>query len=145
MNETTNNEGATLSPVNRERDIEARIFRTMMFATAVAVVGSLAFAQWRITTGLLLGGLLSLLNHYWLSGSTSAALSVIAHGAKPRLKLAHYILRYFVIATVVFLAYKLDVVSLTATIVGLCSFVVALFIEAFRELYFAIVHREEIS
>jgi hypothetical protein len=145
MNETQNSAGGSASSIIREGNIETRIFRTMILATAVAVVGSLAFAPWRITTGLLLGGLLSLLNHHWLSGSATAAFSVIAHGAKPKLKLAHYILRYLVIATVVFLAYKLDVVSLTATIVGLCSFVVALFMEALRELYFAIVHREEIS
>jgi hypothetical protein len=30
-----------------------------------------------------------------------------------------------------------------ATIAGLCSFVVALFVEAFRQFYFAIIRREE--
>jgi hypothetical protein len=109
------------------------------------VVASLPFAQWRITAGLLVGGLLSLLNHHWLSNSTAAAFNVIAHGKKPQLKLTQYILRYFVIATVVFLAYKFNIVSLTATVAGLCSFVVALFVEAFREFYFAIIHREETS
>ena len=71
--------------------------------------------------------------------------SVVVQGAKPKLKLAQYILRYLVIATVVFIAYKLNIVSLAATIAGLCSFVVALFVEAIREFYFAIIHREEIS
>jgi len=37
------------------------------------------------------------------------------------------------------------VVSLPATIVGLCSFVVALFAEAFRQSYFSIVNREGIN
>ena len=49
------------------------------------------------------------------------------------------------IAAVVFVAYKLDIVSLAAIIAGLCSFVVALFVEAFREFYFAIIQREETS
>ncbi len=128
-----------------DRGIAGRIFRTMAFATAFAVVGSLVFAQWRITTGLLLGGILALLNHHWLSGSTTAAFAVLAHGARPRLKLAQYILRYLVVATVVFVAYKLNVVSLTATLVGLSSFVAGLFVEALREFYFAFIHREEIS
>jgi len=79
-----------------------------------------------------------------LSSSTAAVFRV-AQGASPRLKVAQYILRYFVIGAVVFFAYKLNIVSLAATIAGLCSFVVALFVEAFRELYFAIIHREEIS
>lgn len=124
--------------------VEGRIFRTMTFAVLLAVIVSLPFAQWRVTTGLLLGGILSLLNHHWLSSSTAAAFTVLVQGAKPKLKLAQYILRYLVIATVVFLAYKLNLVSLAATIAGLCSFVVALFVEAGREFYFAIIHREEI-
>lgn len=125
--------------------IEGRVFRTMAFATAFAAITSMLFAPWRVTTGLLLGGLLALLNHHWLSTSTAAAFSVLVHGARPRLSLVQYILRYMVVTTVVLVAYKLNIVSLTATIVGLCSFVVALFGEALREFYFAIIHREETS
>lgn len=125
--------------------VEARIFRTMAFAVALAVLISLPFASGRTTVGLLLGGILSLLNHRWLSNSTAAAFTVLIQGAKPKLKLAQYLLRYLVIAALVFIAYKLNIVSLTATIAGLCSFVVALFVEAFREFYFIIIHREETS
>ena len=129
----------------RNNGIDGRIFRTMAFAVIIAVVASLPFVEWRITTGLLLGGVLSLLNHYWLISSTTAAFKVVLNGAKPQMKVAHYILRYFVIAVLVFIAYKLNLVSLVATIAGLCSFVVALFVEALREFYFAIIHREETS
>lgn len=125
--------------------VEARIFRTMAFAVVLAVLISLPFAPWRTTIGLLLGGILSLLNHHWLSSSTAAAFTVLIHGAKPRLKVAQYILRYLVIAALVVIAYKLNLVSLAATIAGLCSFVVALFVEALREFYFVIIHREETS
>lgn len=132
-------------PEIRDNGLERRIFRTMAFATAFAVVASLPFGYWRVTTGLLVGGVLSLLNHHWLSSSTAAAFSVVLQGTRPRLKIAQYVLRYFVIGTVVYFAYKLNIVSLAATIAGLCSFVVALFVEALRELYFAIIHREETS
>jgi len=132
-------------PETRPGAIEKRVFRTMAFAVALAVIASLPFAHWRITMGLLVGGLLSLLNHHWLTTSTAAVFSVVARGAKPQLKLTRYILRYFVIVSVVFIAYKFNFVSLAATIAGLCSFVVALFVEAFREFYFAFIHREEIS
>ena len=139
------NAGETMSSDSSNPGIEKRVFRSMALTVALAIIASLPFAQWRVTTGLLVGGLLSLLNHHWLSSSTTAAFSVIAHGKRPQLKLTRYVLRYFVIATVVFLAYKFNIVSLAATIAGLCSFVVALFVEAFREFYFAIIHREEIS
>ena len=134
-----------MPPEAANSGVEARIFSTMAFAVVLAVVISLPFVQWRITTGLLLGGILSLLNHHWLSTSTAAAFTVLIHGAKPRLKVAQYILRYLVIAALVFIAYKLNLVSLAATIAGLCSFVVALFVEALREFYFVIIHREETS
>ena len=128
-----------------DNGVQARIFRTMAIVVALAAIVSLPFAQWRISTGLLLGGTLSLLNHYWLSSSTAAAFAVLTEGTKPRLKLAQYILRYLVIGTIVVLAYKLNLVSLVATIAGLSSFVAALFVEAFREFYFVIIHREETS
>jgi hypothetical protein len=117
----------------------------MAFATALAAVASLTFAPWRVTSGLLLGGVLALFNHRWLSSSTSAAFSVLVHGTKPRLSLVQYVLRYLVITLMVIFAYKLNLVSLPATIAGLCSFVPALFGEALREFYFAIIHREEIN
>jgi hypothetical protein len=42
----------------------------------------------------------------------------------------------------VFAAYGLGIVSLPATIIGLSAFVPALFVEAFRQVYFSIIHRE---
>lgn len=128
---------------NPPGELEARVFRSMLVAVVLAVPGSALFLPWRVTTGLLLGGVLSLLNHHWLRRSISAALNVETPGQRPRLKAAGYILRYFVIFTVVAVAYKLNVISLPATLAGLCSFVVALFAEAFRQGYLAIIHREE--
>ena len=145
MTDIPNNTGTTLLSEAANSGVEMRIFRTMAFAVALAVLISLPFGSWRITVGLFLGGILSLLNHRWLSNSTAAAFTVLTQGAKPRLKLAQYLLRYLVIASLVYIAYKLNIVSLAATIAGLCSFVVALFAEAFREFYFVIIHREETS
>ena len=125
--------------------LDARVTRTMIAAMSLAVIVSIPFAPWRMTTGLLLGGLLSLLNHYWMRTSIAAAFdTALSRGNKPRLRLATYILRYFVVVGVVFVAYQFNIVSLPATIAGLCSFVVALFFEAFREVYLAIIHREGI-
>ncbi len=143
MNQNDNNEGAGLFSASRDLT-NRRIFRSMTVAVVVAVCASLAFASWRVSIGLLLGGVLSLVNHYWLTSSTTAAFSVLVDGQKPRLSLVQYILRYAVIGSVILLAYKFRIASVPALIVGLCSFVFALFVEAFREFYFAIIHREEI-
>jgi hypothetical protein len=145
MQQTPHNAGNSLPSGMPDDAIHRRISRAMTVTTVCAVMGSLAFAEWRITTGLLLGGALALLNHRWLRSSTAAVFSVLVDGAKPKLKLSHYLLRYLVVGTVVFVAYKLNLVSLTATLIGLCSFVAAIFAEAFREFYFAFIHREEMN
>lgn len=145
MKQTPNHVAGSLLPHPSTSALERRIFRTMTLAVSVAVLVSLPFGNWRVSLGLLLGGALSLLNHHWLKSSAAAAFSVVVHGTKPKLRVAQYILRYLVVAGVVFIAYKLNIVSLAATIAGLCSFVVALFAEAFREFYLVITHREETS
>ena len=118
----------------------------MAVAVVVAVTVSAVVAPWRVTIGLLLGGLLSLFSHHWMRTSIAAAFAgALAAGARPQLTSLKYILRYFVIAAAVVIAYQADLVSLPATIAGLCSFVVALFVEALRAFYFAIIQREEIS
>jgi hypothetical protein len=121
--------------------LERRLLRTMVLAVVLASIASAIIAPWRVTAGLMLGGGLSLLNYHWLRTSIVAVLSEAAN--KPtRFKLSRYLIRYFVIGSVVLAAYKLQIVSLPATIAGLCSFVIALLVEAFRQFYFAIIYRE---
>ena len=140
MNEIVN---SVTGELTRPDDLEARIFRAMIVAVAVAVIVSAIVAPWRVTSGLLLGGVLSLLNHRWLSGSVAALLDMQKPGVTARLKLWKHGLRYLVIAVAVFAGYQLNLISLAATIAGLCSFVPALFAEAGRQFYFAIIRREE--
>src|SRR6267154_4685252 len=122
--------------------LELRLLRAMMASVALAVIASTMLLPWRVTTGLMLGGLLSLLNFHWLQTSAAAVFNVSA-GQRPHLGVSHYIIRYFVVAGAAVAAYELRLVSLPALLVGLCSFVPALFVEAFRQFYFAIIRREE--
>ena len=125
------------------RAMERRIFRGMCVAVALAVAAAAPLAPWRVTTGLLAGGLLSLLNHHWLRTSVEAVFGATPPGGRPKWKAARYVLRYLVIAAVVAAAYNLNLVSLPAAFAGLCSFVPAALAEGFRQLYFAIARREE--
>ncbi len=117
----------------------------MAIATGVSVAVSAVLGPWRVTVGLAVGGLLALFSHRWLKSSAAAAIEMSIGGATPRLRLAQFLLRYLVIGALVFSLYQLDVLSLPAVLAGMASFVVAIFVEAFREFYFAIIHREEIS
>ena len=124
--------------------IHTRVFRTMALTTAFAVAVSAFVAPWRVTTGLLVGGLLALFSHNWLKNSAAAAIQLSAVSGQPQLRLAQFVLRYVVIGAVIFSAYTLDLISLPFVFIGLSSFVVAMFAEAL-EFYFAIIEREETS
>jgi glucan phosphoethanolaminetransferase (alkaline phosphatase superfamily) len=99
---------------------------------------------WRVTAGLFIGGALSLLNHHWMRTAIMAAFALAADtNARPKLKIVRFIARYFIVAAALFVASWLDIASLTAMLVGLCSFVVAALAEGFMQAYFVIIHREE--
>src|SRR5215207_6273713 len=99
------------------REAVRRIFRDTFWAALVAVVVSACLAPWRVTAGLALGGALALFNQHWL--------------------------RYAVVAALVCFAYQSGLVSLVATLAGMCAVVAGLLAEGFRQFYFAIVRREE--
>ena len=125
--------------------INTRVFRTMAVTTALAVTVAAFVAPWRVASGLLVGGLLALFSHSWLKKSAAAAVRLSATGEVAQLGLVQFVLRYIVVAAVIFAAHTLNLISLTAVLAGLSTFVVAIFVEAFREFYFAIKEREEIS
>src|ERR1044072_1204902 len=125
------------------REAVKRIFRGTFLAALVAVVLSLFFAPWRVTTGLALGGALALFNQHWLRSSVEAVFEGATGARPPKMKAARYILRYAVVAGFVFFAYQLELVSLVATLAGMCAVVAGLLAEGFRQFYFAIVRREE--
>ena len=120
-----------------------RVFRVMLVSVIAAAIVSALLAPWRVTLGVVLGGGLSLVNFHWLRSSVGAIFRVDYATRRPRVQISSYVLRYFLVGLVVFGANELGIVSLPATIAALCSFVPALFVEAFREFYFAIIHRED--
>jgi hypothetical protein len=121
--------------------LENRLFRGMKWTVAVAVLLCVPLAPWRVSTGVLLGGLLSLLNFHWLRSSITAIFSTT--GGRPRLSVASFILRYLAVGLSVFAGYFLNLVSLPATFAGLCSIVVPFMLEAGRNFYQAIFIRED--
>ena len=123
--------------------LEGRLLRSMIACAAIAASICAFVAPWRVTSGVVLGGALSVLNYRWLHTSVAAIFSINLASERPRAGVSRYVLRYLIVGALVFAAVNLQIVSLAATLAGLCAFVPALFIEAAREFYLAIIHREE--
>jgi diacylglycerol kinase len=125
------------------REAVRRIFRDTFWAALVAVAVSAFLAPWRVTLGLALGGALALFNQHWLRSSVEAVFEGASAARPPRMRAARYVLRYAVVAGLALLAYQSGLVSLVATLAGMCAVVAGLLAEGCRQFYFAIVRREE--
>ena len=144
MSEIVNHVGTDALGESEDAALERRLVRGMAVSVALAVLVSAFAAPWRVTTGLILGGVLAFFNHHWLRTSLRAVFGGAADaGHRPRLGASRYVLRYFIIAAVVASAYMFNLVSIGATLAGMCAFAAAIMIEAFTQLYFAIRYREE--
>src|SRR5207248_11158814 len=99
----------------RDENLGGRLLYSMAVATAIAVLVSAVIAPWRVTSGLFLGGSLSLLNYHWLHSSVAAVFNIDLSVQRPRARSWRYLLRYFVVGLVVLAAYKLHLVALAAT------------------------------
>ena len=125
------------------REAVRRIYRDTFWAALVAVAVSAFLAPWRVTAGLALGGALALFNQHWLRTSVEALFEGATSVGPPRMGASRYVLRYAVVAGLVFAAVQSGLVSLVATLAGMCAVVAGLLAEGFRQFYFAIVRREE--
>ena len=145
MADIADNTSDTAVTTEEDQNLNARVFRVMVSATGFAIAISALLGPWRFTAGLLIGGLLALFSHHWLANSARAAVSLATGGGTQQIRLFQFLLRYIVIAAVVFAAYQADIASLVGMFCGMSSFVVALMFEALREFYIAIIRREETS
>jgi hypothetical protein len=66
MDEVDDKAGKGLFAVGDGTLMEDRLFRMMFVVVAASLAASLLLFSWKISVGLLIGGSLSLLNHYWL-------------------------------------------------------------------------------
>ncbi len=120
-----------------------RILWIMAIVLTVATIGSLIFANWSVTAGLLLGGILSFVNYYWLKFALKSVFEKAVEGEKPKFMVGKYILRYFAVGAVIVIVYLTHIISVAAVIGGLLTFAAAILIESFILVFIHISKREE--
>ncbi|MCY7376913.1 MAG: ATP synthase subunit I [Pyrinomonadaceae bacterium] len=122
--------------------------RILMTMAAVAIFGSLAgfaFISWQFSLGILFGGILSLINYYWLKVSLKKLFdAAVAHGEKPRFLAVRYFARYLTLGAILTVVFLTQIVPVVAVIAGLASFALAIVIEGFIRLFSSLFNSREL-
>ncbi len=105
---------------------------------AVALFVSLAgfiFVSWQFGLGVVLGGILSLINYYWLKISLKKIFDQAAGGLKPRFLAVRYFARYLTLGVILLIIFLTKTVPIVAVILGLASFALAIVVEGLIRLF----------
>jgi len=108
-----------------------RIFILMAAAVGLGSVLSLIFVSLNFAVGVVIGGVLSLVNYYWLNRSLKSILDNAVEGGTSHFIAGRAFLRYVVFGAILAVIYLSKAVPIIAVLLGLASFAVAIILEAF--------------
>ena len=107
--------------------------RILVTMALVAVFGSVAgfiFVSSEFGLGVIFGGVLSLINYWWLKVSLKKLFdAAIAHGTQPRFLAVRYFARYATLGAILTIVFLTHTIPVVAVIAGLASFALAIVIE----------------
>jgi small-conductance mechanosensitive channel len=121
--------------------------RILLLMAALEVAGSLAgfiFVSGKFGSGILIGGLLSFVNYYWLKHTLKVIFDRAKGGEKPRLFAFGYIIRYVAFGFVIATIYLSQAIPITAVIAGLGAFAIAVVIEGLLRIYTSFFNKRNI-
>ena len=122
-----------------------RILWTMGLVAVVAGLAGFVFVSWQLGTGVILGGVLSFINYYWLKVSLKRIFdSAIAHGEKPRFLAVRYFTRYLTLGGILAIVFLTETIPVVAVILGLASFALAIVIEGLIRLFSTFFRSKEL-
>lgn len=127
----------TIAPLSHKR-----ILLIMGIVTVAGGLASFIFVSSKFGAGFLLGGILSLINYYWLKKSLKGIFDKATTGDKPRFLATRYFLRYVSFGVVLTIVYLTETVPVVAVLLGLASFALAIIIEAFIRLFSSVFKKE---
>jgi uncharacterized membrane protein len=112
-----------------------RILIIMAVLIVAGCVLGFTFASVSFGSGVLIGGILSFVNYYWLKASLKTIFARAAAGDKPRFLAAKYFLRYLALGLILVFLYFAVSIPVTAMILGLASFAFAVVIEGILRIF----------
>ncbi|MBA2737306.1 MAG: ATP synthase subunit I [Pyrinomonadaceae bacterium] len=121
-----------------------RILTIMAAVIIVSVLLGFIFISAFFAGGVLIGGILSFVNYYWLKQSLKRIFDRAVIGEQPRFLATKYFLRYIVFGIILAIVYLTKTVSVAAVLLGLGSFAFAIVIEGFIRLFSGLFKKREI-
>ena len=121
--------------------------RILIVMAAVAILGSLlgfVFVSGLFGLGVLIGGVLSFVNYYWLKRSLKKIFEQAVDGEKARFLGLRYLFRYLVLGGILLIVFLTKTVPVAAVILGLASFAIAIMIEALIRLFASFFKKKEV-
>lgn len=112
-----------------------RILIEMAAITLVMCVIGLIVVSSRFSIGILVGGILSFVNYFWLKQSTKAIFEKAIAGEKPVLLTIKYIFRYVLIGVAAAFFYFTDALPVVAVVIGLAAFAFAIVLEGLSGIF----------
>ena len=113
-----------------------RILWMMGLVAAAAGLAGFVFVSRQFGLGVILGGVLSFINYYWLKVSLKRLFdNAVAHGAKPRFLAVRYFARYLTLGAILTVVFLTETIPVVAVIAGLSSFALAIVIEGFVRIF----------
>jgi hypothetical protein len=93
--------------------------------------------------GVLVGGVLSVVNYLWLKSSVRVLLSRAEDGVKPQFLAVRYVARYLTFGAVLVAIYLTDAFPMIAVLLGLAGFAFAIVLEGLRSIVMNFTRNEE--
>ncbi len=121
--------------------------RILLIMGAIVLAGTLlgfVYVSAKFGIGVLIGGVLSFVNYYWLKRSLKAVFDRIVTEENPGFSATRYFLRYFILGLVLAVVYLTHTVSFPAVITGLLSFALAILIEGLIRIFATFFNKKEI-
>ena len=121
--------------------------RILIVMAAVAAAGSLLgliFVSRLFGLGVLIGGILSFINYYWLKFSLKKIFAQAESGEKPRFLGLRYLFRYIVLGVVLTIVFLTESIPVVAVIAGLGSFATAIVVEGIIRIFSSFFKKKEV-
>ncbi|MGI8542798.1 MAG: ATP synthase subunit I [Aridibacter sp.] len=119
--------------------IEQLSHKRLLFIMAVlTVLGSVlgfVYVSTQFGVGIILGGILSFINYYWLKHSLKVFFDGIINNERPGFIAVGHILRYVIFGLILLIIFLSKAVSIVAVILGLASFAFAVVVEGIIRIF----------